>query len=72
MESLDSGKQIRDCELIDKPEAIYAIKWRAETTDKLYDQTASVGDGALSVIVREPIGLVGVVLPWNFPLLMLA
>ena len=72
MESLDSGKPIRDCELIDIPEAIHTIKWHAEATDKLYDQTAPVGDGALSVIVREPIGVVSVVLPWNFPLLMLA
>ena len=72
MESLDSGKPIRDCELIDIPEAIHTIKWHAEATDKLYDQTAPVGDGAMSVIVREPIGVVGVVLPWNFPLLMLA
>ena len=72
MESLDSGKPIRDCELIDIPEAIHTIKWHAEATDKLYDQTAPVGDGALSMIIREPIGVVSVVLPWNFPLLMLA
>ena len=58
--------------MIDIPEAIHTIKWHAEVTDKLYDQTAPVGDGALSVIVREPIGVVSVVLPWNFPLLMLA
>ena len=44
MESLDSGKPIRDCELIDIPEAIHTIKWHAEATDKLYDQTAPIGD----------------------------
>ena len=42
MESLDSGKPIRDCEMIDIPEAIHTIKWHAEATDKLYDQTAPV------------------------------
>jgi len=72
MESLDSGKPIRDCELIDIPETINTIKWHAEAIDKLYDLTAPVGDDAMAVISREPIGVVGLVLPWNFPLLMMA
>ncbi|MEM6385351.1 MAG: aldehyde dehydrogenase [Pseudomonadota bacterium] len=72
MESLEAGKPIRDCETIDLPEAIQTIKWHAEAVDKLYDQTGPAGDGAISMIVREPIGVVGAVLPWNFPLLMLA
>jgi len=72
MESLDSGKPIRDCEQIDIPEAINTIKWHAEAVDKIYDQTAPSGNDALAIIVREPIGVVGAVLPWNFPLLMLA
>jgi len=72
MESLDSGKPIRDCEEIDIPEAIHCIKWHAEAADKLYDRTAPAGDDAMAMIVREPVGVVGAVLPWNFPLLMLA
>lgn len=72
MESLDSGKPIRDCELVDLPEVIHTIQWHAEATDKLYDQTAPVGDDAVAMIVREPVGVVATVLPWNFPLLMLA
>jgi len=72
MESLDSGKPIRDCELIDIPEAIHTIKWHAEAVDKIYDQTGPTGDDAISMIVREPIGVVAAVLPWNFPLLMMA
>jgi len=72
MECLESGKPIRDCELIDVPEAIHAIKWHAEATDKIYGQTGPSGDGALSVILREPVGVVAAVLPWNFPLLTLA
>ena len=71
MESLDSGKPIRDCELIDLPEAINTLKWHAEAVDKIYDQTAPAGDDAVAMIVREPIGVVAAVLPWNFPLLML-
>lgn len=72
MESLDSGKTIRDCELIDISEAIHTIKWHAEAADKIYDQTAPHGDEALAMILHEPVGVVGAVLPWNFPLLMLA
>lgn len=72
MESLDSGKPIRDCELIDVPETIHMIKWHAEAIDKIYDQTSPTGDDAISMIVREPIGVVAAVLPWNFPLMMLA
>ena len=72
MESLDSGKPIRDCELIDIPEVVHTIKWHAEAIDKLYDQSAPVGDDAVALIVREPVGVVAAVLPWNFPLLMLA
>ncbi|MEM6636763.1 MAG: aldehyde dehydrogenase [Pseudomonadota bacterium] len=72
MESLDSGKPIRDCELIDVPEAIHCIKWHAEAADKIYDQTSPGGDDAIAMVVREPVGVVGAVLPWNFPLLMLA
>ncbi len=72
MESLDSGKPILDCETIDVPETIHCIKWHAEAVDKIYDQTGPTGDDAISMIVREPIGVVGAVLPWNFPLMMLA
>ncbi|WP_282608517.1 aldehyde dehydrogenase [Pelagibius sp. Alg239-R121] len=72
MESLDSGKPIRDCEEIDIPETIHTLKWHAEAIDKIYDQTAPSGEDALAIVVREPIGVVGAVLPWNFPLLMMA
>ncbi len=72
MESLDSGKPIKDCEEIDIPETIHTIKWHGELVDKLYDQTAPSGDDTVSMIVREPIGVVATVLPWNFPMLMLA
>ncbi|NBA98569.1 aldehyde dehydrogenase [Pseudomonas sp. R5(2019)] len=72
MESLDSGKPIRECQLTDIPETIHMIRWHAELIDKIYDSTAPVGSDALTLVVREPIGVVGLVLPWNFPLLMLA
>ena len=72
MESVDSGKPILDCETIDLPEMIHCIKWHAELIDKVYDQAGPTGDDAVSMIVREPIGVVAAILPWNFPLMMLA
>ncbi|MEH6457298.1 MAG: aldehyde dehydrogenase [Cocleimonas sp.] len=72
MESLDSGKPIKDCEEIDIPETIECIKWHAEAVDKIYDQTAPAGDDAIAMIIREPVGVVAAVLPWNFPLMMMA
>ncbi len=72
MESLDSGKTIYDCETVDVPETIHCIKWHAEAIDKIYDQVSPASDDHIAMVVREPIGVVGLVLPWNFPLLMLA
>ncbi|MFD0858499.1 aldehyde dehydrogenase [Roseovarius aquimarinus] len=72
MESVDSGKTIYDCETVDLPESINCIKWHAELIDKIYDQVAPASDDHIALVVREPIGVVGLVLPWNFPLLMMA
>ena len=72
LESLDSGKPVAECQTIDVHETINTIRWHAELIDKIYDSTAPVGQGAMALVVREPIGVVGCVLPWNFPLLMMA
>ncbi|WP_122695192.1 aldehyde dehydrogenase family protein, partial [Pseudomonas viridiflava] len=72
LESLDGGKPVRECQLVDVPDTIHTLRWHAELIDKLYDSTAPVGNDALTMVVREPIGVVCCVLPWNFPLLMLA
>ncbi|WP_290703069.1 aldehyde dehydrogenase [Amphritea sp.] len=72
LECIDSGKPIVDCVTIDIPEVVNTIAWHAELIDKIYDQTAPVGSGAVAMVVREPVGVVGAVLPWNFPILMLA
>lgn len=72
LESLDSGKPVAECQTIDVHETANTIRWHAELIDKVYDNTAPVGQNATTLIVREPIGVVGCVLPWNFPLLMMA
>ena len=72
MESLESGKTIFDCETVDLPETIHCLTWHAELIDKIYDQVSPASDDHIAMVVREPVGVVGLVLPWNFPLLMLA
>ncbi|WP_192179667.1 aldehyde dehydrogenase [Mesorhizobium amorphae] len=72
LEALESGKPIFDVETIDIPEALHCLEWHAEATDKLYGQTSPSGDDVVSMIVRQPLGVVACVLPWNFPILMLA
>jgi len=72
LESLESGKPIKECQITDVPETVHCLQWHAEATDKLYDQISPSGDDALGLIIREPVGVVACVLPWNFPLMMLA
>ncbi|BAP44881.1 aldehyde dehydrogenase [Pseudomonas sp. StFLB209] len=72
LESLDSGKPVSECQNVDVPETIHTLRWHAELIDKIYDFSAPTGAGAVTTVVREAIGVVGLVLPWNFPLLMLA
>lgn len=72
LESLESGKPIRDCLGIDVPDTARTIEWFAEGADKLYDHLSPPSASGQGFIVREPIGVVAAVLPWNFPLMMLA
>ena len=72
LESLESGKPISECVLTDLPETISTIQWHAEAIDKMYDQVSPANADGIGLIVREPLGVVACVLPWNFPLMMLA
>ncbi len=72
LESLESGKPISECVLTDLPETVSTIQWHAEAIDKIYDQISPANPDGIGLIVREPLGVVGCVLPWNFPLMMLA
>jgi len=72
LDALEAGKPITDCITIDVPETVQCIRWHAEAVDKLYDQISPTGPDNLGLIVREPIGVVGAVIPWNFPALMAA
>jgi 4-guanidinobutyraldehyde dehydrogenase/NAD-dependent aldehyde dehydrogenase len=69
-ETLDMGKPISDSMKIDVPAAANCIAWYAEAIDKVYDEVAPTGDETLALITRESVGVVGAIVPWNFPLLM--
>ena len=72
LESLDTGKTINDC--IDEigGEVPNFFQWYAELADKAFGKIAPTGPGALALITKEPAGVAGAVLPWNFPLVMAA
>ena len=70
LETLDMGKPIRDSTRVDVPLAAECIAYYGEAIDKVYDEVAPTDPSAVVMIVREPVGVVGAVVPWNFPLLM--
>ena len=72
LDSLDAGKPICDCVNIDIPDSIHCIRWHAELIDKLYDVLAPTGPANVALIVREPLGVIGLLVPWNFPAQMAA
>jgi acyl-CoA reductase-like NAD-dependent aldehyde dehydrogenase len=72
LESIDSGKTISDCLNEIGREVPNFFQWYGELADKSFGKVAPTGENALALIVKEPAGVVGLVLPWNFPLLMAA
>lgn len=68
LDSLDMGKLITDAVTIDAPGSAHFFQWYAEAIDKIYDEIAPNGPGDLAIIRRVPLGVVGAVTPWNFPL----
>lgn len=71
LEVLDNGKRIREAE-IDVRDAIDAFRYYAGWTTKLHGDTLPVRGNVLNYTLREPVGVVGAIIPWNFPLLMAA
>ena len=72
IESLDSGKTINDCLNEVGNEVPNFFQWYGELIDKTFGKVVTTGQDVSSFIVKEPIGVVGLVVPWNFPLLMAA
>ncbi|MBT6925426.1 MAG: aldehyde dehydrogenase [Marinovum sp.] len=70
LESVDAGKTITDCLHEVGTEAPAFFRWYAELADKTFGKIAPTADDALALIVKEPAGVAGAILPWNFPFLM--
>ena len=70
LETLDTGKPIRHSLRDDIPGAARAIRWYAEALDKVYGEVATTSSNELAMIVREPVGVIAAIVPWNFPLLL--
>jgi aldehyde dehydrogenase (NAD+)/phenylacetaldehyde dehydrogenase len=69
VETLDNGKPIFEAAKIDMPVAAEALSYFGEYADKLYGDTFPARSDAFLMTLREPVGVVGAITPWNFPLL---
>jgi gamma-glutamyl-gamma-aminobutyraldehyde dehydrogenase len=68
LETLDGGKPIADTSASDVPGSAAILRWYAEVIDKLAGEIPSTGEGDLALVTREPLGVIGAVVPWNYPL----
>ncbi len=72
LESLDNGKPVRDAKTADLPLVIDCLRYYAGFADKIHGQTIPVRGNYLTYTRKEPVGVVGQIIPWNFPMLMVA
>jgi aldehyde dehydrogenase (NAD+) len=72
LESLDNGKPYADARNIDIPLALECLRYYAGWADKIQGSTIPVSGNYFCYTRREPVGVVGQVIPWNFPILMVA
>jgi betaine-aldehyde dehydrogenase len=70
-ESRNMGKPIVEAEF-DVADAAHCFEYYGGMASKIHGETLDVPDNALSIVVREPVGVVGQIIPWNYPLLMAA
>ncbi|WP_206660222.1 MULTISPECIES: aldehyde dehydrogenase [unclassified Streptomyces] len=70
LDTLEMGKPITESVRVDVAKAAETIAWYAEAIDKSYDEIAPTPGDALAMITREPLGVIGVVVPWNYALLI--
>ncbi len=72
LETLDNGKPIKESRYVDLPQAIETFRYYAGWVTKLEGETLNVNSNFFNYTLREPVGVVGQIIPWNFPLLMAA
>jgi betaine-aldehyde dehydrogenase len=69
LESLDTGHPIRDSRILDVPRTAVTYRYFGGMADKFQGDVVPVEAGFLNYVSREPLGVVGQVVPWNFPLM---
>ncbi|MHC4138875.1 MAG: aldehyde dehydrogenase family protein [Planctomycetota bacterium] len=72
LETLDNGKPISETTNVDIPLVIDCFLYYAGWADKIHGETIPVRGEFFNYTLREPVGVVGQIIPWNFPLLMAA
>jgi acyl-CoA reductase-like NAD-dependent aldehyde dehydrogenase len=70
LECIDMGKPIKNALAADVGGAANCIAWYGEAIDKVYDEIAPTPHNALALIRREAMGVIGAIVPWNYPMLM--
>lgn len=72
LESLDNGKPISDAVAADLPLTIDCLRYYAGWADKIHGKTIPIRGNYFTYTRREPLGVAGQIIPWNFPMLMTA
>jgi acyl-CoA reductase-like NAD-dependent aldehyde dehydrogenase len=69
LESLDTGHPIRDTQRLDLPRTLLNFRYFGGLADKIDGRQVPVEPGFLNIVKRQPVGVVGQIVPWNFPLM---
>lgn len=72
LETLDNGKPIKESRFIDVPATVDVFRYYAGWATKIEGETINANSNFFTYTLREPVGVVGQIIPWNFPMLMVA
>jgi len=70
LETLDNGKPIFESRYVDMPMVVDVLRYYAGLATKIHGDTVNTSETAFTYTLREPVGVVGMIVPWNFPLLL--